>query len=262
MTVTQRVLPGLAVLAGIILAAAPASAQKASKAAMQETMDIGDEPAAFPPRRQSSGTGLLLADGVFRSSEKPGNYHRSIPASGFSMWCAAITRAALWHRCGAGRVHLGGARQDHPQGGMAGLDAAAGMIQRQPYLRASWPAGRGTRWLARAVPWFDGLSHSWHKPARNNRPCRIFGLFRLANGDIIDLYERVPVGTKVIVSMARRCDSSRPEARGQGMRMTKLGGAFLLSLAGMAAMPGAASRRHALNDQATRRAQLRGSALG
>ena len=39
------------------------------------------------------------------------------------------------------------------------------------------------------------------------------GCFRLVNADVSDLYERVPVGTKVIVRKSRNCnraDHSRP----------------------------------------------------
>ncbi len=34
------------------------------------------------------------------------------------------------------------------------------------------------------------------------------GCFRLANGDVIDLFERVPVGAKVIIRMGRRSEEA------------------------------------------------------
>ena len=58
------------------------------------------------------------------------------------------------------------------------------------------------------------------------------GCFRLVNADVIDLYERIPVGTKVIVRSDRNCNADRAAAaivmseRGAAMRKLVRAGTF------------------------------------
>ena len=74
------------------------------------------------------------------------------------------------------------------------------MIQRQPYLPRFMAGGPGNPMGARAFY----LGNTVYRIHGTNAPDTIghavsSGCFRLANEEIIDLYERVPVGTKVIV---------------------------------------------------------------
>jgi lipoprotein-anchoring transpeptidase ErfK/SrfK len=74
------------------------------------------------------------------------------------------------------------------------------MIQRQPYLPRFMAGGPGNPLGARAL-YLGGTVYRLHG---TNQPQTIgqavsSGCFRLVNTDIIDLYDRVPVGTKVIV---------------------------------------------------------------
>ena len=74
------------------------------------------------------------------------------------------------------------------------------MIQRQPYLPRFMAGGPGNPMGARAL-YLGGTVYRIHG---TNQPQTIgsavsSGCFRLVNKDVIDLYERVPVGTKVIV---------------------------------------------------------------
>jgi lipoprotein-anchoring transpeptidase ErfK/SrfK len=74
------------------------------------------------------------------------------------------------------------------------------MIQRQPYLPRFMAGGPGNPMGARALY----LGSTVFRIHGTNQPETIghaisSGCFRLANGDIIDLYNRVPVGTKVVV---------------------------------------------------------------
>ena len=83
---------------------------------------------------------------------------------------------------------------------MAGLDAAAEMIQRQPYLPRFMAGGPGNPLGARALY----LGTTVYRIHGTNQPQTIgtavsSGCFRLTNPDVIDLFDRVPVGTKVIV---------------------------------------------------------------
>ncbi len=74
------------------------------------------------------------------------------------------------------------------------------MIARQPYLPRFMAGGPGNPMGARALY----LGTTVYRIHGTNQPQTIgsavsSGCFRLVNGDVIDLYERTPVGTKVIV---------------------------------------------------------------
>jgi lipoprotein-anchoring transpeptidase ErfK/SrfK len=74
------------------------------------------------------------------------------------------------------------------------------MIERQPYLPRFMAGGPGNPMGARALY----LGTTVYRIHGTNQPHTIgsavsSGCFRLVNADIIDLYERAPVGTKVIV---------------------------------------------------------------
>jgi lipoprotein-anchoring transpeptidase ErfK/SrfK len=74
------------------------------------------------------------------------------------------------------------------------------MIERQPYLPRLMAGGPGNPLGARALY----LGSTVYRIHGTNQPRTIgsavsSGCFRLVNGDVIDLYDRIPVGTKVIV---------------------------------------------------------------
>ena len=76
----------------------------------------------------------------------------------------------------------------------------AEMIKRQPYLPRFMAGGPGNPLGARAL-YLGGTVYRIHG---TNQPHTIgqavsSGCFRLVNNDVIDLYERVPVGTRVVV---------------------------------------------------------------
>jgi len=77
------------------------------------------------------------------------------------------------------------------------------MIQRQPYLPRFMAGGPGNPLGARAL-YIGGTVYRIHG---TNQPWTIgsavsSGCFRLTNPDVTDLYERVPVGTRVVVLRA------------------------------------------------------------
>ena len=76
----------------------------------------------------------------------------------------------------------------------------AEMIERQPYLRRFMAGGRGNPLGARALY----LGDTVYRIHGTNQPRTIghavsSGCFRLVNPDVVDLFDRVPVGTKVVV---------------------------------------------------------------
>jgi lipoprotein-anchoring transpeptidase ErfK/SrfK len=77
------------------------------------------------------------------------------------------------------------------------------MIQRQPYLPRFMAGGPGNPLGARALY----LGDTVYRIHGTNQPTTIghavsSGCFRLVNRDVIDLYDRIPVGTKVVVRQA------------------------------------------------------------
>jgi lipoprotein-anchoring transpeptidase ErfK/SrfK len=79
----------------------------------------------------------------------------------------------------------------------------ADMIQRQPYLPRFMAGGEGNPLGARALY----LGDTVYRIHGTNQPQTIghavsSGCFRLVNRDVIDLFDRVPVGTKVVVRQA------------------------------------------------------------
>jgi lipoprotein-anchoring transpeptidase ErfK/SrfK len=74
------------------------------------------------------------------------------------------------------------------------------MIQRQPYLPRFMAGGPGNPLGARAMY----LGSTVYRIHGTNQPDTIgtkisSGCFRLVNVDVADLYDHVPVGTKVVV---------------------------------------------------------------
>jgi lipoprotein-anchoring transpeptidase ErfK/SrfK len=74
------------------------------------------------------------------------------------------------------------------------------MIQRQPYLPRWMAGGPGNPLGARAM----NLGATVYRIHGTNAPQTIgqavsSGCFRLVNDDVVDLYDRVPIGTKVVV---------------------------------------------------------------
>jgi lipoprotein-anchoring transpeptidase ErfK/SrfK len=79
------------------------------------------------------------------------------------------------------------------------------MIQRQPYLPRFMAGGPGNPLGARALY----LGDTDYRIHGTNQPLTIghavsSGCFRLVNPDVIDLFSRVPVGTKVVVLQAAK----------------------------------------------------------
>jgi lipoprotein-anchoring transpeptidase ErfK/SrfK len=77
------------------------------------------------------------------------------------------------------------------------------MIARQPYLPRFMAGGPGNPLGARALY----LGSTVYRIHGTNQPHTIghavsSGCFRLVNNDVIHLYDRIPVGTKVVVRHA------------------------------------------------------------
>jgi lipoprotein-anchoring transpeptidase ErfK/SrfK len=178
-----------------------AGAQAAPKPVIQETLEIGDEPGRISTEE------VVITDGpyarqvvFFRSNETPGTLVIHT-AERFAYLVQGNNRAL--------RYGIGVGREGFQWSGLVRVSRKAEwpdwrpppeMIARQPYLPRFMAGGSGNPMGARALY----LGSTVFRIHGTNQPETIghaisSGCFRLANGDVIDLYERVPLGTKVVV---------------------------------------------------------------
>jgi len=188
----------------MVIAPDPASAQAASPAAMRETLSVGDEPGRVSTEEVVIREGAFARQLVFfRSSEASGTL--VIHTSERFLYVVLGNNRALRYGIGVGR-------EGFTWSGLVRISRKAEwpdwtpppeMIQRQPYLPRFMAGGPGNPMGSRALY----LGSTVYRIHGTNQPETIghavsSGCFRLANGDVIDLYSRVPVGTKVIIRHA------------------------------------------------------------
>ena len=167
----------------------------------QELLQVDDQPGRISTEEAVISEGPYARQAVFfRSSEPPGTLviHTS---ERFAYLLQGNNRAL--------RYGIGVGREGFQWAGLVRVSRKAEwpdwrpppeMIARQPYLPRFMAGGPGNPMGARALY----LGSTVFRIHGTNQPETIghaisSGCFRLANGDIIDLYERVPTGTKVVV---------------------------------------------------------------
>ena len=165
-------------------------------------MQVQDQPGYVPTPEEEELPAQYHRQMVFyRTNEAPGTIVVDTPSR--FLYLVQGNSRAIRYGIGVGRdgFQWSGSVEHLPQGGMAGLDPAAGNDRSaSPICRASWPAARAIRW-ARAHFILAAQSTGCTAPTSRRPSAQSVssGCFRLVNGDIIDLYDRVPVGTKVVV---------------------------------------------------------------
>jgi lipoprotein-anchoring transpeptidase ErfK/SrfK len=185
---------GLVLLALLTLSASHAFAQR-------EQMSLPDEPGYVPTPAEEELPPQFQRQVVFyRSSEAPGTI--IIHTSERHLYVVQPNGRALRYGIGVGREGFQWQgllritrKQEWPD-----WTPPPEMIQRQPYLPRFMAGGPGNPMGARALY----LGTTVYRIHGTNQPQTIgsavsSGCFRLVNGDVIDLYDRIPVGTKVIV---------------------------------------------------------------
>jgi lipoprotein-anchoring transpeptidase ErfK/SrfK len=192
---------------GLIVVAALAGAWMAPAAAQPMplapggVLDLGEEPGRV------SAEETVIADGpyarqmvFFRSSEPPGTV--IIHTAERFLYIVQPNNRALRYGIGVGRegFQWSGLVKIARKAEWPDWTPPPEMIARQPYLPRFMAGGPGNPMGARAL-YLGGTEYRIHG---TNQPETIgsavsSGCFRLANGDVIDLYARVPVGTKVII---------------------------------------------------------------
>ena len=186
-------------IAAILLAAI-----SISTLASAQGQDPGDQPGYVPtPAEEQLPAEYRHQMVFFRSSEAPGTV--IVHTSERFLYIVQPNGRALRYGIGVGRDGFQwqgllkiSRKQEWPD-----WTPPSEMIERQPYLPRFMAGGPGNPMGARALY----LGNTVYRIHGTNQPQTIgsavsSGCFRLVNPEIMDLYERVPVGTKVIVRQA------------------------------------------------------------
>ena len=184
-------------LSAIVLASLAA----ATPQALAQSRDVGDQPGYVPDAADENLPPQFQRQAVFfRSSELPGTI--VVHTSERFLYVVQSNGRAMRYGIGVGRDGFQWQgllkitrKQEWPD-----WIPPQEMIERQPYLPRWMAGGPGNPLGARALY----LGNTVYRIHGTNQPQTIgsavsSGCFRLVNGDVIDLYERIPVGTKVIV---------------------------------------------------------------
>ncbi len=193
-----------AALAAAIMAAAAALPGAFASAAPQEDMNIQDQPGYQPTPEEEQLTGAYEKQEVFfRTNEAPGTI--IIDTKSRFLYLVQPDNRALRYGIGVGRdgFQWSGLQKISRKQEWPDWRPPPEMIERQPYLPRFMAGGPGNPLGARAMY----LGATIYRIHGTNQPQTIghaisSGCFRLVNEDVIDLYSRVPVGTKVIVRQA------------------------------------------------------------
>jgi lipoprotein-anchoring transpeptidase ErfK/SrfK len=178
--------------AGTCTTAVPGFAQR---------MDVGDQPGYVPTQDEEELPPEYRHQVVFfRSAEAPGTI--VVHTAERFLYIVQGNSRALRYGIGVGRDGFQWQgllritrKQEWPD-----WTPPAEMIERQPYLPRWMAGGPGNPMGARALY----LGNTIYRIHGTNQPQTIgsavsSGCFRLVNPEVVDLYERVPIGTKVIV---------------------------------------------------------------
>jgi len=169
--------------------------------AQREQMSVTDQPGYIPDPADEQLSPQFQRQMVFyRSSEAPGTI--IVHTSERFLYVVQPNGRALRYGIGVGRDGFQWQgllritrKQEWPD-----WTPPPEMIERQPYLPRFMAGGPGNPMGARALY----LGTTVYRIHGTNQPQTIgsavsSGCFRLVNADVIDLYDRIPVGTKVIV---------------------------------------------------------------
>jgi lipoprotein-anchoring transpeptidase ErfK/SrfK len=164
------------------------------------TMDIDEQPGASPDPHYAAAYGYDRQPVYFRTLEPPGTI--IVDTSDRHLYLIQDGNRALRYGIGVGRegFQWAGLLRISRKAEWPDWIPPAEMIERQPYLPRFMAGGLGNPLGARAMY----LGNTIYRIHGTNQPQTIghavsSGCFRLVNDDVADLYDRVSVGTKVIV---------------------------------------------------------------
>jgi len=179
------------VAAGLMLLASPGLAQQP---------DRGDEPGIVPDDSVQLEPEFQKQMVLYRTTEAPGTI--IISTAERHLYLVQGNGRALRYGIGVGRDGFTwqGLLKISRKAEWPDWTPPPEMIARQPYLPRFMAGGPGNPLGARAMY----LGATVYRIHGTNQPDTIgtaisSGCFRLVNSDVADLYDRIPVGTKVIV---------------------------------------------------------------
>ncbi len=182
---------------------APAAAQF-QRQAPPETMQVEDQPGYEPNAEDERLPATFQRQLVFfRTTEAPGTI--IVHTSERFLYLVQGNNRALRYGIGVGRdgFQWQGLVKISRKAEWPDWTPPPEMIARQPYLPRFMAGGPGNPMGARALY----LGQTVYRIHGTNQPQTIgeavsSGCFRLVNPDVSDLYDRVPVGTRVVVKQA------------------------------------------------------------
>jgi lipoprotein-anchoring transpeptidase ErfK/SrfK len=184
----------------LLLPALGAYAQYSTFRDYEITMDVGDEPGVVADEDYELPEEFTRKVVFYRTTERPGTI--IIETRERLLYLVLSDNRAMRYGIGVGRdgFRWKGMQQISRKAEWPDWRPPAEMIERQPYLPRFMAGGPGNPLGARALY----LGNTVYRIHGTNQPQTIghavsSGCFRLVNADVIDLYERVPIGTRVVV---------------------------------------------------------------
>jgi len=193
--------PALRSAVGILAAIMCAATAQAQMRTPVETMQIEDQP-GYEPDPQAEQLPVIYQRQMvyYRTNEAPGTI--IVQTSERFLYVVQGNSRALRYGIGVGRdgFQWSGLLKISRKAEWPDWVPPPEMITRQPYLPRFMAGGPGNPLGARALY----LGNTVYRIHGTNQPQTIgqsvsSGCFRLVNPDVMDLYDRIPVGTKVIV---------------------------------------------------------------
>jgi len=187
------------------MSASFAQAQMRPAAAVgNQIVDVPEKPGYVPSKDEEQLDPAFRRQPVyFRSNEPPGTI--IVHTNERFLYLVLGPSSALRYGIGVGRdgFQWSGLQKVTRKAEWPDWRPPAEMIQRQPYLPRFMAGGPGNPMGAAALY----LGDTVYRIHGTNMPNTIgmaisSGCFRLVNSDVQDLYNRVPVGTKVIIRQA------------------------------------------------------------
>ena len=196
-------LPASLALFFVAMAAGPAASQRGPQVIYaQDELPDGETPGVIP-KQEEAAPQFQKQVVFFRTNEEPGTI--IIHTSERFLYLVMGNNRALRYGVGVGRdgftwmgLHKITRKAEWPD-----WRPPPEMIERQPYLPRFMAGGPGNPLGARALY----IGNTIYRIHGTNQPHTIghavsSGCFRMVNNDVVDLFDRVPVGTRVIVKHA------------------------------------------------------------
>jgi lipoprotein-anchoring transpeptidase ErfK/SrfK len=167
-------------------------------------MNVEDQPGVQPTPEEEQLSGPFEKQIVFYRTNEPPGTMIIVTAERF-LYLVQGNNRAIRYGIGVGRdgFQWSGLQKIARKQEWPDWRPPPEMIERQPYLPRFMAGGPGNPLGARALY----LGQTVYRIHGTNQPDTIghavsSGCFRLVNNDVIDLYDRVPVGTRVIIKQA------------------------------------------------------------